>query len=86
MRLDFYLPKHKVFIECQGRQHFTPVEKFGGEKSFLETQKRDKIKYELCIENNIKPIYFTDKKWKIFNGEKTINNEKELLEKLNEKN
>ena len=27
--LDFYLPKYNIAIECQGRQHFEPVDKFG---------------------------------------------------------
>lgn len=41
-------------IEYQGKQHFEPVNSFGGKKSFEEQQKRDKIKRDYCKRNNIK--------------------------------
>ena len=62
--LDFYIPKYKIAIECQGEQHYHPV-KFGGktqknEKELFDLQvKRDKLKKKLCEENNIKLFYFT---------------------------
>ena len=31
-RLDIYIPTFKVAIEYQGKQHYEPVEYFGGEK------------------------------------------------------
>lgn len=53
---DFYLPEHKICIEYQGQQHYTAVERWGGEKS-LELQKlRDQIKRDYCKEHNIKLI------------------------------
>ena len=82
LRLDFFLPQYNAFIECQGRQHFIPVDAFGGENGFKETEKRDDVKYRKCIENNITPIYFSDKKWDYFNGEKTVKNENELIKKI----
>ena len=30
--LDFYLPDYNIAIECQGEQHFEPVEHFGGKE------------------------------------------------------
>ena len=57
--LDFYLPKQQIAIECQGIQHFKPLEYFGGERGFNGTVKRDKLKRELCAENNVNLIYFT---------------------------
>ncbi len=56
--LDFYLPDYSVGIECQGIQHFEPIERFGGKDSFIECQKRDKKKKALCEENGIKLLYF----------------------------
>ena len=57
--LDIYLPDHKIAIEYQGKQHFYPNEIFGGEEEFLLTQKRDKHKYQKCIENNVKLFYIS---------------------------
>lgn len=45
-------------IEYQGRQHFQPIDFFGGEKRFEELQKNDNIKKQYCIENKIPLIYF----------------------------
>ena len=56
--LDFYLPDYNVSIECQGRQHFFPVEHFGGDKGLKNTLERDKRKKKLCEENGIKLLYF----------------------------
>lgn len=55
--LDFYLPEHQAAIECQGEQHFKPVEQFGGEEGFKKTVKRDQRKKELCEANNVKLYY-----------------------------
>ena len=56
--LDFYLPDYNVGIECQGEQHFFPVEHFGGNKAFKNTLERDKRKIALCEKNGIKLLYF----------------------------
>lgn len=40
-------------IEYDGRQHYEAIEYFGGEKTLKETQKRDKIKNNYCLLNNI---------------------------------
>ena len=40
-------------IEYDGKQHFEPVEFFGGEEGFRKTQKRDKIKNTYCQVHNI---------------------------------
>ena len=51
---DFYLPDYNIAIEYDGRQHFEPIEYFGGQKAFEYTQKHDNIKNEYCKNNNIK--------------------------------
>lgn len=58
--LDFYIPKYKTAIECQGLQHFKSIEYFGGDKCFKERVERDKKKNKLCKENNINLLYFSD--------------------------
>ena len=60
--LDFYLPKHNIAIECQGEQHFKPVEHFGGEAEFSEILKRDKVKTEKCREHGIKILLYSKEK------------------------
>lgn len=56
LRFDFYLPNYNVLIEYQGKQHYVPVDHFGGKESFCEVVKRDKIKEEYCKKNNI-PLF-----------------------------
>ena len=53
LRCDFYLPKLNLVVEYNGRQHYFPVEFFGGKKGLEETQKRDKIKFDYCKKNKI---------------------------------
>ena len=45
---DFYLPDYNLLIEFQGRQHYEPVSKFGGEKQFIIQQEIDKRKKEIA--------------------------------------
>lgn len=58
--LDFYLPDYNIAIECQGIQHFQPVEWFGGKKSYLNQVIRDKKKKDLCKSHNIVILYYTN--------------------------
>ena len=53
---DFYLPEYNICIEYDGKQHFVPVEIFGGINNFKQTINNDKIKTEYCKENNIQLI------------------------------
>lgn len=57
--LDFYLPDYNIAIECQGRQHFEPVDAFGGKEEFERILERDKKKNSLCQENNINVLYYS---------------------------
>ena len=41
LKCDFYLPKYRIVIEFNGRQHYEPVSAFGGKNAFFETQKRE---------------------------------------------
>lgn len=60
LRLDFYLPKFNIAIECQGRQHYEAVDFFGGQNGFQSTIHRDNLKYKLCNKHGINIIYFTN--------------------------
>lgn len=64
LRLDFYLPKYKIAIECQGAQHFIAVDVFNGENGLKENIIRDINKLEKCNKNGIKILYYSDKKYK----------------------
>lgn len=59
--LDFYLPDYNVAIEYQGAQHFVPIRYFGGQEHLKQQIERDKIKYQLCKDNNIDIFYIVKK-------------------------
>lgn len=41
------------FIECQGRQHYEPVGKYGGKKGFYQQQFNDNKKRRYCAMHGI---------------------------------
>ena len=53
---DFYLYDKNLIIEFDGRQHFEPVQRFGGEEGLEKTKINDNIKNQYCIDNDIKLI------------------------------
>lgn len=53
---DFYLPKYRIAIEFDGKQHFEPLEFFGGIQSFEKLKLNDKIKSDYCEDNYINLI------------------------------
>lgn len=60
LELDIYFEYNgnKVGIEYQGKQHFEPIEYFGGEESFKDVVERDKRKKNLCEKNGVQLIYY----------------------------
>jgi hypothetical protein len=57
MEIDFYLPKYKVGIEVQGRQHYLWVPKYQATLSAFQAQKkRDKLKLRLAQQQGIQVI------------------------------
>lgn len=84
LRLDFYLPKFKIAIECQGIQHYRPVG-YGGrgaefsEKTFEDTLKWDKIKKDLCLKHGIKILYYSKKDIKEFSKDYELITDKRLI-------
>ena len=74
--IDFYLPKYKVGIECQGIQHFVPTDFAGlgdewSNNEYKHIIELDISKQKLCKENDIKLLYFTTEE-----NKKLITNEK----------
>lgn len=53
---DFYLPDYNTCIEYQGIQHYKSVERFGGDKAFMDLLERDQIKRDFCKKEGIKLI------------------------------
>ena len=58
--LDFFIPSLMVGIECQGIQHFKPIEFFGGEEAFKRCISRDTEKKMKCDEHGVSLLYVTD--------------------------
>ena len=88
--LDFFIPSLNIGVECQGEQHFSPVDfaKKGEEWAnnlFLKNVVRDKYKSDVCKNKKIKLLYYIPlkkinndfKTSKIFNG--IYNNENVFL-------
>jgi len=59
LKLDVYCPKYKLALEFHGIQHFkySPLF-FESKEEFLEAQKRDEKKIELCKANGIALVVF----------------------------
>ena len=64
MRLDFYIPKLNIAIECQGRQHFEISKWYDSHnnENIILRQSRDYQKFILCKQHNIDIIYFCNYK------------------------
>ena len=75
MSYDIFISGLNIAIEYQGKQHFEPVNYFGGQESFKDNVKRDELKKHLSELNNVKLIYISYKE--------TIN-EKLITEKINQ--
>jgi len=53
---DFYLPDFNICIEYNGKQHYEPVDYFGGVETFNYILNNDKIKKLFCENSNIKYV------------------------------
>ena len=61
--LDFYLPEYNAALECQGGQHFKPIDIYDGEEGFAKTVSLDMRKRKLCKKNNVKLFYYANEKY-----------------------
>jgi hypothetical protein len=74
LRFDFAILTNKMIsfmIEFQGKQHYEPVELFGGDEYFIINQIRDNIKKQYCENNNISLLRIPY--WQINNINKILN-------------
>lgn len=82
--LDFYLPDYNIAIECQGEQHFKPVD-FGNKgeettmKAFNRIQYLDERKKQICEDNGIRLLYFAKNN---YNRDDLITDTNILLKKI----
>ena len=65
---DFYLPRQKIVVECNGRQHYKFNAHFHGTKmNFLKSRANDSRKKEWCQQNEIRfvelPFDEEDDEW-----------------------
>lgn len=67
---DFYLPDYNSCIEYQGKQHYEPIEYFGGQEKLEYIQKHDSIKNEYCKNKGITLLHIPYDK----NIEEELNN------------
>ena len=81
--LDFYLPKYNIAIECQGEQHYKPIDYFGGNDGFMSQKERDLRKFGKCKDNNVELLYFTNFKFENGIPNNTFNSIKELFKYIN---
>jgi hypothetical protein len=58
--LDIWIPKWKIGIEYQGKQHFEPIKFFGGIEGLKNAKERDKRKQLLCELNKVELILVSD--------------------------
>lgn len=63
---DIYFPYLNIAVEYQGKQHYEPIDFFGGINSFEKNLERDKRKRQLALDNNCDLIY-VDEKYEILN-------------------
>lgn len=69
-RVDFFLPKYNICIECQGEQHFRPtrlslrMSEKSAKSNYEKCCEYDKFKYDALTERGFDVVYFT-KFWNI---------------------
>lgn len=51
--IDFYIPDQNKCIEYNGRQHYEPVDHFGGQERFELQKEYDHLKKAYCVEHNM---------------------------------
>lgn len=80
MSYDIFIKELNVAIEYQGKQHFEPVNFFGGEYGFHNTQRRDYEKLKLSREHNVHLIYINY--WEEINEQLILNKINEAINNL----
>ena len=66
--IDFYLPEYNLFIEYNGKQHYVPLEYFGGQITFEHQVARDNYIKEYCDLHNINLLEISYKEFNDINN------------------
>jgi hypothetical protein len=86
LKFDFYLPDYNICIEYQGEFHYEPHWSQSDKEQLKTSQKRDQIKRDFCLKENIKLIEIPY--WDIDNIEeilvRELNLNKEINKEINE--
>ncbi|MDP1609398.1 MAG: hypothetical protein Q8L98_08835 [Chlamydiales bacterium] len=56
LRFDFYIQEFKTLIEFDGLQHFKPIAKWGGEKTYKALKENDELKNEWAAQEGFKLV------------------------------
>lgn len=75
LSFDFYIPSLNICIEFDGRQHYEPIDYYGGIKAFEKLKMLDSIKNDYCSNNGLNLIRISYK----MNDKKIENNLKNNL-------
>jgi len=55
--LDVFIPEVSIAVEYMGRQHYEPIDFFGGEAKYAEIIERDARKREICAKHGVSLYY-----------------------------
>jgi hypothetical protein len=66
----------KCLIECQGEQHYMPIDEFGGNRQYHAQVRNDQLKKEYIQKHNIELIEISYKDKKIEKIESILRNHK----------
>lgn len=73
--LDIFIPQYSCAIEYQGRQHYDPIDYFGGEAELLMQREMDADKRQKCQNNGVKLIEWSYKEKLTFSNVLSFLNE-----------
>lgn len=82
--LDIYFPKLNIGIEYQGKQHYEPVDFFGGKEGFEKNKERDERKRKLCKKHKCILIEVSSEEFDkdfLFGAEDIIDNVEDAINK-----
>ena len=87
LKADFYIPISNIIVECQGEQHYKDKDFFNKREGLKERQERDSRKRQLCAENGVELIYFTEPKFAKYetSGNRVFTDVNELIEYIKNK-
>lgn len=69
LKIDIFIPSLNLCIEYDGKQHFEPIEYFGGLQTFEKVKLNDSIKTEFCASSKIGLLRLSQKPGKELNDQ-----------------